>query len=461
MSDNNRDRDQGQDQDDEPNPFVAFRRFADEGISAIFAGLSEIVENAVKRSGEDQKRQQPQQPNQQYGNAEEHDNSHAPRGNPKAPYDGQSALYKEIDRHLTARRLHFHTPEHLNAETPDWHPFFFVKHPHSPLQLERHPTTRKIGISWRDACEDLLLVERDMPIADRGNKNNDVVPRETPKDWIVGLISKGLTSLGRIDKGETPLLPPDQDLRRSPTLSLHDLASQQFSDPNRVVRLMLDTESPIYPLFRGIAAVHDENLAEHREDANDLAHQQLADPTSASPIMPGHMGAVFRLLHAIAAVQERNTAEHEGVVNKHPETELDMYEQFLDRHSTPPTTSEDRGHPFSLQSSESPQPSIISTLTRTQRNVAPDGTVTTKTVTKRRFADGKEESEETTDTVHGARPVRAQIEPAKMKDVTLSSVLADIKRRRETQKEDVAKKDCKTQKDGGAKKESNWFWSSW
>ncbi len=459
MSDNNRDRDQ--DQDDETNPFVAFRRFADEGISAVFAGLSEIVENAVKRSGEDQKRQPTQQPNQQYGNAEEHDNPHAPRQDPKAPYGGQSALYKEIDRHLTARRLHFHTPEQLNAETPDWHPFFFVKHPYSPLQLERNPTTRKIGISWRNACEDLLLVERDMPMADRGNKKNDVAPKETPMDWVVGLISKGLTSLGRIDKGETPSLPPDQDTSRSATPSLLDLTRQHFSDPNTVVTLTMDPESPTCQLFRAIAAAHDENLAELREDANDQAHQQFADPTSASPPMPGYMGAVFQLLHAIAAVQGENPAEHERVVNKHPETKLDMYEQFLDRHSKPPTTSQDRGQPLALQSSESPRPSIISTLTRTQRNVAPDGTVTTKTVTKRRFADGKEESEETTDTVHGARPVQAQIEPARMKDATLSRANADIKRRRETQKETQAEKDGKTQKDGGQKKESNWFWSSW
>jgi hypothetical protein len=42
--------------------------------------------------------------------------------------------------------------------------------------------------------------------------------------------------------------------------------------------------------------------------------------------------------------------------------------------------------------------SILSTLTTTERQVGPDGTVTTKTVLKKRFADGREESSETVET---------------------------------------------------------------
>jgi hypothetical protein len=38
-------------------------------------------------------------------------------------------------------------------------------------------------------------------------------------------------------------------------------------------------------------------------------------------------------------------------------------------------------------------PSILSTLTTTERHMAADGMVTTKTVLKKRFADGREETE--------------------------------------------------------------------
>ncbi|PSN75373.1 hypothetical protein BS50DRAFT_541354 [Corynespora cassiicola Philippines] len=68
-----------------------------------------------------------------------------------------------------------------------------------------------------------------------------------------------------------------------------------------------------------------------------------------------------------------------------PATELDAYERFL-----APT-----------ESKMPTKPSILSTLTTTERTVAPDGTVTTKVVLKKRFADGREESSETVHTSRG------------------------------------------------------------
>ncbi|KAJ8114732.1 hypothetical protein OPT61_g3455 [Boeremia exigua] len=70
------------------------------------------------------------------------------------------------------------------------------------------------------------------------------------------------------------------------------------------------------------------------------------------------------------------------------ETELDAYERLL----TP--------LPSSLPSSGS-QSKILSTLTTTERTIAPDGTVTTKVVLKKRFADGSEQSSETVHTQRG------------------------------------------------------------
>ncbi|KAJ4988608.1 hypothetical protein SVAN01_05899 [Stagonosporopsis vannaccii] len=70
------------------------------------------------------------------------------------------------------------------------------------------------------------------------------------------------------------------------------------------------------------------------------------------------------------------------------ETELDAYERLLTPASSSSWSSE-------IQSK------ILSTLTTTERTTAPDGTVTTKVVLKKRFADGTEQSSETVHTERG------------------------------------------------------------
>lgn len=79
---------------------------------------------------------------------------------------------------------------------------------------------------------------------------------------------------------------------------------------------------------------------------------------------------------------------------KAPETELEAYERLLG-----PTTTE-------KNTAITNPPSILATLTTTERTVAPDGTITTKVVLKKRFSDGKEESSETVHTHRGDGPPR-------------------------------------------------------
>ncbi|MCJ1257658.1 hypothetical protein MMC24_005484 [Lignoscripta atroalba] len=91
-------------------------------------------------------------------------------------------------------------------------------------------------------------------------------------------------------------------------------------------------------------------------------------------------------------------------------TELDLYEQFL-ASQYPPILNEPAAHTplppvSSIQSGvnvlpENAMPSIISTLTTTERKTLPDGTVHTKVLLKKRFADGREESSETVHTTQG------------------------------------------------------------
>lgn len=87
------------------------------------------------------------------------------------------------------------------------------------------------------------------------------------------------------------------------------------------------------------------------------------------------------------------------------ETEQDLYERHFENLPRPLVTHSNPTPMLSReQGSERPRPSILSTLTTTERHVAPDGSVTTKTVLKRRFADGREESSESVETSPATRP---------------------------------------------------------
>ncbi|KAF2023606.1 hypothetical protein EK21DRAFT_80487 [Setomelanomma holmii] len=127
-----------------------------------------------------------------------------------------------------------------------------------------------------------------------------------------------------------------------------------------------------------------------------------------------------------------------------PETELEVYEQLLKKPEA-----------FSLAPTIAPQPipeaapvpeanaSILSTLTTTERTVAPDGSVTTKVVLKKRFADGREESSETVHTQRGQESQQAPHDPWETMRNAARQPTSD-------KKEEVSEKP----------KKSGWFWSS-
>jgi hypothetical protein len=113
-----------------------------------------------------------------------------------------------------------------------------------------------------------------------------------------------------------------------------------------------------------------------------------------------------------------------------PDTELDAYERLLGRAQVPGAATKE----------EQDRPSVLSTLTTTERTVAPDGTVTTKVVLKKRFADGREESSETVHTQRGQEIHTHQQDPWK--------AIQDVQSQpQQEQPREKAKK-------------SSWFWSS-
>lgn len=75
-------------------------------------------------------------------------------------------------------------------------------------------------------------------------------------------------------------------------------------------------------------------------------------------------------------------------------TELDLYERFLGAQYP---------SPLSEPAPENDSQGLISTLTTTERNKLPDGSIHTKVVLKKRFSDGREESTETLHTTYDSQ----------------------------------------------------------
>ena len=81
-------------------------------------------------------------------------------------------------------------------------------------------------------------------------------------------------------------------------------------------------------------------------------------------------------------------------------TELDLYERFLGSQGRLPVSTDSSTIPSSQKSTaksggDKEMSGIVSMLTTTERKVMQDGTIHTKVIFKKRFADGREESSET------------------------------------------------------------------
>ncbi|KAL8711423.1 MAG: hypothetical protein Q9220_004081 [cf. Caloplaca sp. 1 TL-2023] len=107
-----------------------------------------------------------------------------------------------------------------------------------------------------------------------------------------------------------------------------------------------------------------------------------------------------------AAPEDVATRELESDATESFPTELDVYEHFLGSssdQSTSRTTSRTISSAAGSQDGAS-QATVVSTMTTTQRNSLPDGSIHTKVVLKKHFSDGREESTETEHTSNGPQP---------------------------------------------------------
>jgi hypothetical protein len=211
------------------------------------------------------------------------------------------------------------------------------ENPYSPSALEADEQTRHMGSLWRNAFDDLMRTTQEHPLLSDA--------QNTHFDQM------GLYALHDYQKQQMQL---DQQNTKRLLMARHEHPRRQA---------LLDQHSQV---------ASDEPSYEYSHDHEDQ-HDDPPTPKSHQTEFPQHQTS--------PTTEQQNT-----------ETELDAYERLLNptsqipAHSTPDSAT---------------KPSILSTLTTTERTTAPDGTITTKVVLKKRFADGSEQSSETIHTQRG------------------------------------------------------------
>ncbi|KAJ5462706.1 hypothetical protein N7475_007650 [Penicillium sp. IBT 31633x] len=451
--------------DHESNPFVAFRRYADEQVSTLLqsmTGLPSMVAPphnghwdifaddhgyekriACQRTGGETDRSTSYPTDRDNGsgypgngdgddprnygkssrsrwseNDETHSQSRRKWYNGPSDFFGLDSFFDRFwleDRFFPFAAHLLHPAQNLflpdlfdDANSPTWPIAYIMFSPYSPLHLERqakHRAYRERGVfssimsslhlksdpdpsepHWREAFEDLLRLENGKPMLDR-----DSSPRpESGKDWLQGLAKRG--SLGDNWK----YVPSKEDQPWS------GITFTDRADPEQEQSLSLpekdqgsaDSELDLYERF-----LQD---IENRE-------REFFRGASESPLL--------RLLLEERRQQQEELEKYRSSVTKAEDAHnRDDNENWIDLVSggnkkSVPETPQDSPIEIAPKPSEAASeptpPRIISTMTRTERVSLADGSVQTKIVNTKRFADGREESDESVEVSHpqeGSKP---------------------------------------------------------
>lgn len=450
-------------QDDE-NPFIRFRRFADEQFKAFFSGvpfvkrsfddhfeslaahhrkeidaaLNEMTENH-QRWARDMERLCLQREEAAEG-TERPEYSHEPplaRTNCPASHEPESELEVYEELFAMAEEL---DPFTKRKETYPW----LLSSKYSPLWLgmEAKPQPdmlildssyvgmlrrnsgledRLSKLSWQPAFEDLLALERTGAMPDRSGGSPVA---EHPDGWVQKLVAGGLFPLPARQN-----LPDERSavaLLWGKYLPISDLAHLRLCQE---VRRGVGEEKYAY------ADEHyDEEDDEEEEDMN-YDHDEIETDTDETSSSELHQKALASTLAQAFHAVEKVVEDVVGIWPTTPEPHVAV-------HSTEPEPES--------------KPSIVSSMTRTETRTLPDGAVETKRVLKRRFADGNEEHEESIET----RPAARYAPPRPNAPDTTANLLASDKQT-QTQTQEPVEPSQESTMSGRHEERSQggvWFW---
>jgi hypothetical protein len=249
---------------------------------------------------------------------------------------------------------------------------------YSPDVLESNDKMQRTGVNWREAYEDLLRAEAEDRNAEsrawHGHwRANASYPKRVPwADETTDDEPSYEYAHDHEDQHDEPPSPkqgqgegwcaPAQGQTPSEARDLQKYLSDQQQHNGRFLGLRDDAEFAECPSDDWCYPANNQTAADKRDIQSYLREQQQ---------------------------NGRHLGFHEPA-----ETELDVYEQMYEKNYS-------SKNPVAPATTNEAKPSILSTLTTTERTVAPDGSVTTKVVLKKRFNDGREESTETIHTQRG------------------------------------------------------------
>ncbi|KAM5458422.1 hypothetical protein MaudCBS49596_000335 [Microsporum audouinii] len=431
----------GGSRDEEENPFIAFRRYADRQLSTLLRSMvglpSAVLPPSAKdwlglndeelrrvlnarldgsdndryrhkchdcnssddsprpRGGYDDKLPRVSTPGF-YGDDHPSSERKRKRASQSFPASAFDALFDSAwptDPAFLFRDLaHFHGPFIFDFMAPStsagWPISYLMFSPYSPLQLERQRQLRQryqdhtlsswfgsLALTheprdsreprWREAFEDLLRIENGKAMLDRDSR--DERTNESGKDWLSGLIKRG--SLG---DGWSHVSQPDGE-------------GDYFK--------FLCTTSNDTPT--GHEEVSRKRLG--NEDGQPFSELDLYDNFLHKVNHGPDISQSSPLLRAILEERKRQRQELEELQLQWKEMFREKEMERADDHRAVSDVARFESKTQQSQASqadESLPKSIVSSITTTQRLMQPDGSVKTKIIVSKRFADGREENTE-------------------------------------------------------------------
>ncbi|KAI4731891.1 hypothetical protein E4T49_00045 [Aureobasidium sp. EXF-10728] len=373
------------------DPFADFRRFADEQINALIAGVNSLPGfssaslDAEEQRWPDEMRDLRKRLEEDFpplfasllgaperrsylGGPISEEARQAARvlllqaRNASFGVDPRKILSLYQDHGQGMMPVHSKFPIRTTTSNTTWLGIDWFRHsPYSPIQLEQHSTAHQHGGKWRAAFEDLLCAHLDKPqVAHAAWKAEDSLAASDSDnqtlynhwaqpgiDWMLGLQCRGI-------------LPPQLP-------SLYNITPLETKKLDRVFGKIVSGVSNFWtPYGRSVY-----------DDFTQLA-RIVASPDAEDLVVRS---------------------------NLQPDTEMDMYESLWkvkddyakDNTDAPTSLSTSNNSALSTSSSakdETEKPSVISVMTTTEMRTMPDGSVYTKRVLKKRFSDGTEENRE-------------------------------------------------------------------
>ncbi|MCJ1335908.1 hypothetical protein MMC09_001182 [Bachmanniomyces sp. S44760] len=464
---------------EEENPFVSFRRYADEQLSSLLQGITGLPSKIGTP--------RPQWPSSNHENGnqvaqdawdrrmnlrdsdlrKEHCDDTLPRR------DGTSddrPLHEATDSPYMPRTrgaMYYLGPQHPFPDRPfpgspiplasddtassAWPTDYLLSSPYSPVVLEQQEHFREHGQKWRDAFEDLLNTQEGIAMQPRKKTSHD---SNKPGEWLTSLFGRKSDQqpMTQDDKRKNsvmratiqcPAINLAEGHRDSETDTAQDGEVTDIDIYNWMIRSARRSGKPEEWLRLMFGSDNDRKASTQDDEQND----SVMEAATKCP--------AFRFVGDHRNPKNESTQQDE---EDEELTELDLYERFLglqcDTSPQKPLTDPPGPKQSATQVAsdvrvpppkDETKPSILSTLTTTSRTTLPDGTVHTKICMKRSFSDGREESSETVHTTAQASQDQSQ-----------SSRAVD---------DDTASSKQQQQQDRGLLQEANgrrnrgWFWS--